>query len=97
MTRYIKSTLLVVAGLCWLILALGIGFFLFQYLAEGAGLQVIGFFALSSITVLIGLVHVVGFVAAAYLCFVTGLGLFVHGLVPAPEPPEKICDTSESP
>ena len=97
MTRYIKCTLLVVAGLCWLLFALAIGFFLFKYLAEGAGLQVIGFFGLSSITILIGLVHVVGFGAAAYFCFVSGVGLCVHGLEPGPEPQGKDCDTSESP
>ena len=94
MTRYIKSSLLVVAGFCSLLFALGIGFFLFKYLAEAAGLQLISFFGLSSITVLIGLVHVVGFGAAANLCFVVGVGLCVHGLVPAPEQQGKVCDTS---
>ena len=61
------------------------------------GLAVIGFFGLSSVTILIGLVHVVGFVAAAYLCFVIGVGLRVHGLVLAPGPQGKLRDTSESP
>ena len=89
--------MLVVAGLCWLMFALAIGFFLFKYLAEGAALQLIGFFGLSSITILIGLVHVVGFVTAAYLCFVIGVGLCVHGLEPAPEPQGKVCDAAGSP
>jgi len=97
MKRYIKGTMLVIAGLCWLMFALAIGLFLFKYLAEGAGLQVIGFVGLSSITVLIDLVHVVGFAAVAYLCFVIGVALSVHGLLP-PEPLKKARPTMlESP
>jgi len=82
--RYLKSAMMVAAGFCWLMAAVGFGFFLFQYLAEGAGLQVFGFFGVSSLTVLVGLAHFIGFVAAAFLCFVIGVGLCAHGLVPAP-------------
>lgn len=89
MTRYIKSTLMVVAGLCWIAFALVIGFVLFWYLDGGAGLQVFGFFfAVSSMTVFFGLAHFVGFAVAACLCFVIGVGLCAYGLVPAPEPKE---------
>jgi len=53
-------------------------------------LEVFGFFfPVSSITVFIGLVHFSGLVAAAVLCFVIGVGLCAHGLVPAPEPEKK--------
>jgi len=89
MTRYIKSTMMVVAGLCWFGIAWAFGFFLFQYLAGGAGLQVFGFFGVSSTTVLIGLAHVIGFAAAAFLCCVIGTGFCAHGLVPAPRPEQK--------
>ena len=85
----IKSALMIIAGLCWLAGALGIGFFLFQYLGGGAGLQLFGFFDVSSTTVLLGLVHVVGLIAAACLCFVIGVGLCAYGLVPAPEQQRK--------
>jgi hypothetical protein len=82
--------MMVVAGLCWIAFALVIGLFLFTYLVGGAGLQVFGFlFGMSSTTVVIGLVHFVGFVAAACLCFVIGVGLCAHGLVPAPEPEKR--------
>jgi hypothetical protein len=91
MTRYIKSIVMVIAGLCWLAVALLIGLFLFQYLVGGAGLQVFGFlFGVSPTTVLIGLVHFVGFSAVACLCFVIGAGLCVHGLARAPEPEKKV-------
>ncbi len=73
MKRLIKSTMMVVCGLCWLAFALAIGLFLLPYIAEGAGLQIFGF-GVSSTSVLIGLVHVVGFVAAGSLCFVIGVG-----------------------
>jgi hypothetical protein len=59
---------MVVAGLCWFAMALGFGLLLFQYLAEGAGLQVFGFlFGLSCMTILIGWVHATGFAAAGWL------------------------------
>ena len=86
MKRYIKSTLLVVAGLCWIALALAIGLFLFQYVAGGAGAQRVGFFGVSASTVVLELAQLVGFVAAGCLSFVIGVGLCVHGLVPAPPP-----------
>lgn len=85
MTRYIKSMLMLIAGLCWFIAALGFAVLLFQYLVQGAGLQIFGFF-LGSTTVLIGLVHVVGFATAAFLCFAIGVGFCVHVLVPPANP-----------
>lgn len=90
MTRYIKSTMMVFAGLCWITFAVAICLFLYGYLLGGAGLQVFGFFfPVSSTTVLVGLVHFVGFITAAFLSFVIGVGLFAHGVVPAPEPEKK--------
>jgi hypothetical protein len=90
MSRYIKSTFLVFAGLCWIAFALLICIFLYGYLVGGAGLQVFGFmFPVSSGTVLLGLVHFVGFSAAAFLSFVIGVGLCAYGVVPAPKPEKK--------
>ena len=90
MTRYIKSTIMVIAGLCWIGFAVFICLLLCGYLAGGAGLQVFGFFfPVSSTTLLVGLVHFVGFSAAAFLSFAIGVGLCAHGVVPAPEPEKK--------
>lgn len=83
MKRYIKSTMMVVAGCCWFAFAAAIGLFLFQYLAAGAGLQLFGFLGLSSTTVVLGLAHFVGLTAAACVCFVVGVGFCAYGLVPA--------------
>ena len=68
------------AGTCWIAAALVCASFVLQYVAQGAGLQ---FWPLviSSGSVLIGLVHVVGFVSASGLCFAIGVGLCAHGLV----------------
>jgi hypothetical protein len=38
---------------------------------------------------LIGLAHVIGFTAAAVLCFTIGAGLCAHGLVPPTKPEQK--------
>ena len=91
MTRNIKRAFWVIAGLFWIAFAMLICIFLYGYLVGGAGLQVFGFvFPVSSGTVLVGLVHFVGFSAAAVLSFVVGVGLCAHGVVPAPEPEKKI-------
>src|SRR5262245_4707896 len=81
--RVMKSAMMVVAGLCWLVVAFLICVFLFKYLASGGGLQVFGSLSgMSSPTVSVGLVHFVGFMAAACLCFIIGVGLCAHGLCP---------------
>jgi len=69
-----------VAGVLWLIFAVGFGFFLILYLGEGAGLQFFGWM-FSSGSVLLGSVHVVGFVIAAFLCLTIGAVLFALGFV----------------
>ena len=98
MKRYAKSAVLVLAGIAWFAVALGCGFVLLQYLAEGAGLQVFGFsLGVSSTGVLIGLARVVGFAAAATLSFAIGAGLCAHGLVPAPNEQQKTPATATAP
>jgi hypothetical protein len=82
--------MIVVAGLCWIAFAALICLFLYGYLVGGAGLQMFGFFLpVSSTTLLAGLVHFVGFSAAAFLSFVIGVGLCAYGVVPAPESEKK--------
>lgn len=78
--KLFRMALFMAGGTCWIASALVFGSFLFYYVAQGAGLQ---FFLLplSSGSVLMGLVHVVGFMTAIALCLVVGMGLFAHGLV----------------
>jgi hypothetical protein len=80
MSKVVRAAVFLVGGLLWFAFALIFVFFVVQYVSEGAGLQ---FFAISvsSSSVLLGLVHVLGFLAAAGLCFVVGIGLFAQGLV----------------
>jgi hypothetical protein len=81
----------VVGGLCWFAAALFLAVFACSYVADGAGLQ---FFALSVSpgSVLLGVMHLLGFTAGVFLCFAIGVGLCVHGLVPPPrtEPRQRI-------
>jgi len=81
--KEIKSILLVAAGLCWLMFAAVIGLILVQYFGGGAGMQLFGFLGLGSLTVVLGLGQVIGFVAAAFVCFAIGMLLCLHGLIPA--------------
>lgn len=67
-------------GLCWFLFALGFGFVLTRYVAQGAGLQFFGP-TMSSGSVLIGFIHVMGFAMASFVCFAIGVGLLMHGLV----------------
>jgi predicted RND superfamily exporter protein len=86
MHRYVKSTMMVIAGFCWIAVALAIGLFLFGYLAGGTGLQMRPFlFPVSSTTVVFGLIQFAGFVAAACFCFAVGVGLCAYGIHPAPK------------
>jgi len=77
----IKRILLVAAGACWFLFAAVIGLALVQYFAGGAGMQVFGF--ISSLTVALGLGQVIGLAMAAFVCFVIGMLLCLHGLIPA--------------
>lgn len=90
MARRLKSTMMVMGGLCWLAFAALNCFVLFQYLADGAGLQLLDpFLTVTSTTVGIGLIHFLGFSAGACFCFVIGVGLCSYGFVAAVEPEER--------
>jgi len=87
-----KGVMLVLGGLCWFLFALGFGCFLVKYLIGGAGEQLFGFGIFPG-SILIGMVHVVGLFMAVVLCFVIGVGLCVHGLVP----PEQVTEFASRP
>jgi hypothetical protein len=75
-----KRLLLVMAGMCWILFALGFALFLVRYISEGAGLQLY-IPMVSSGSVLLGLVHVVGLCLASFICFAVGCGLMARGIV----------------
>src|SRR5439155_19354404 len=77
-----KSAMFLIAGVCWVLFALSFGIVLLKYIGQGAGLQFFGWM-FSSGSVLIGLVHAVGFGIAAFLCFAVGAVLLARGFVRA--------------
>lgn len=70
-----KRFLLMLGACCWLLFAAGFGALLFQYFAQGAGLQFFGWM-LSPVSVVLGTVHVIGLLLAAGLCFAAGAVLW---------------------
>jgi|GEM_PF-2001653 len=77
---FMKRAILLIGGVLWLGFALGFGVFLVEYIGGGAGLQFFGG-PVSSGSVLLGLVHLVGFGTAIFLCFAIGVGLCARGIV----------------
>lgn len=79
---------LFIGGLSGFVCALGFAALLLAYISGGSGRQ-FGVLPLpvfgdpvSSGSILIGLVHVVGLAAASFLCFTVGLSFCAHGIVP---------------
>jgi len=77
-------------GVCWLLFAAGFGFFVLQFLAQGAGWQFFGLEfvfdpAISSGSLLTGMACTVGLLTAAAVCFVVSLWLFSRGFIPQKE------------
>lgn len=75
-----KRTMFLFGGVLWLCFALGFAAFLVRYISGGAGLQFFGG-PVSLGSVLLGLVHLVGFGTMILLCFAIGVGLCAHGMV----------------
>src|ERR1017187_3665209 len=81
-----KRVVFIFCGLCWLGFAVAAGILSWRYLLGGADSQD-SVFALkilspvSSGSILVGLVHLVGFLMLTLLCLAIGAGLFLHGLV----------------
>jgi len=68
------------AGILWMLFAFGFLFLLYEYLVQGAGLQ-LWIPVVSSGSVLVGLVHFVGLCAASLLCLAVGAGCWARGIV----------------
>jgi hypothetical protein len=75
-----RPGLITIAGGFWILFAVGFAVVLVEYLAEGAGLQLLGWNIFAG-TVLIGAIHVIGLVIASTICFCVGVSLCSHGLV----------------
>ena len=77
----------IVAGCCGFACAIGFGLLLFGYLAGSARLQVIDRAIplvgqpISSGSVMIGLIHVIGLATASLLCFAVGAVFCAHSIV----------------
>jgi hypothetical protein len=80
----LKRTMYLAGGLCWLAFAAGFGFFVLQFLVQGAGMQFLDTsvfsFSVASGTVLLGLVWLTGLVIATLVCCVVSVWLFARGL-----------------
>jgi hypothetical protein len=76
-----KRAMFLIGGACWFLFALGFAAFLVLYITQGAGLQYYFGPTISSGSVALGLVHVVGLVTAIVLCFSIGAGLCAYGIV----------------
>src|ERR1019366_2880960 len=86
--RAMKRAMFIFCGLTWFLFGLFVGVFSLWYLLGGADSQdsVALLQLLSPITsgsVFVGLVHLVEFFMLTVLCLFFGVGLFLHGLIPA--------------
>ena len=83
-----KRVGLFIGGISGLVCALGFALLLLGYLTNGSGTQVFDLPSLffrepvSSGSVLIGLVHIVGFATASFVCFAIGALFFAHAMIP---------------
>jgi len=77
-----------IGGLSGFGCAVGFALLLLNYITGGSGLQIIGLprellgDPTSPGSIVVGLVHVVGFAAASFLCFAVGTAFCAHALVP---------------
>ena len=75
-----KRAIFLIGGILWFLFALGFAGFLFSYIVQGAGWEFFGP-TISSESIGLGLVHVVGLFTAIVLCFSIGAGLCAYGIV----------------
>jgi len=68
--------------------AVGFALLLLSYVTGGSGVQIIGLprelfgDSVSSGSIVVGLVHIVGFATASFLCFAVGAVFCAHAIVP---------------
>jgi hypothetical protein len=77
-----------IGGLSGFGCAVGFALLLLSYVTGGSGLQMIGLprellgDTISSGSIVVGLVHVMGFAIASFLCFAVGAAFCAHAIVP---------------
>jgi hypothetical protein len=81
-----KRAMFIFCGVCWLGFAFAIGIIAWPYLLDGAvgdSSFIFPLFApVTSGSVLLGLVHLAGFIALILACLSIGLNLLLHGFYP---------------
>ncbi len=75
----VKRVLLLLASVCWLVIGLGFGLFLIEYLFQGAGIHIFGI-PISSTSVLLGVIHVSGLALATLFSLALGIWLGARGV-----------------
>jgi hypothetical protein len=75
----VKRVLFLLASVCWLLIGLGFGLFLIEYLFQGAGIKIFGI-PISSTSVLLGVIHVSGLALATLFSFALGIWLGAKGV-----------------
>lgn len=86
-----RAAIFLAGGLCWFGAALFLAICAWYYFTDAAGLQLFPL-SISSGSVLVGLIHLLGFGFGAFTCFAIGVGLCAHGLVP-PSRTAQACAT----
>ncbi len=61
-------------GLCWLLIGVGFGLFLLEYMRHGAGVQLFGFI-FSTSSVIVGVVHFIGITLAMLMSLAFAIGM----------------------
>src|SRR4051812_26260097 len=79
-----RQMAMIVGGVCWLSFAVVFAMFAVPGVLQNGGFSVLGL-VLSSEASLIGTAHLLGMVAASFICFAVGVGLCACGLVPRPK------------
>ncbi|MGV3757869.1 MAG: hypothetical protein ACO1QS_21005 [Verrucomicrobiota bacterium] len=70
----LKRALCLLGCACWSLIGLGFGLFLIEYLFQGAGIHIFGI-SISSVSVLLGVVHVSGLALATLFSWALAIWL----------------------
>jgi len=75
----LKRVLCLLGCACWALIGLGFGLFLIEYLFQGAGIHIFGI-SISSVSVLLGVVHVSGLALATLFSWALAIWLGACGV-----------------
>lgn len=75
----LKRLLCLLGCVCWAFIGLGFGLFLVEYLFQGAGIHIFGI-SISSVSVLLGVVHVSGLALATLFSWALAIWLGACGM-----------------